>query len=325
MGREAAALALDLALDLALSFERGQKQQVKGKVKVKGKGARLAPRRELSREVVPRKMSDSPTSVDDLLRATRRQLDELYASRDAGTIPQGDSCGTALALPGTPVTQPVSRLARPLWQGKVFDPATSTLINKVLGLRLFVAKVYRGESWFDGKPAIIVDYQETSLLVAPIRDEIREISPGVYLGMAYLRSKGRMRLIHFALDLTGKTEGLGWNRAVLLKLTLVLLAAGILGFVVPPEKNFTSGAVPYNVFHLVFGAVGGWIALWGSRRSARVFNVGFGVIDLYQALASAKGLFPAALFLWKPADDVIHWILGGALVLVGLLCDRRKA
>lgn len=270
-------------------------------------------------------MTHDLTSVDDLLRASRRQLDELYSAREAGPIPQGDSCGTALALPGTIVTQPVSRFARPLWQGKVFDPATSTLINKVLGLRMFVAKVYPGESWFDGKPAIIVDYQETSRVVAPIRDEIREVSPGVYLGMAYLRSKSRTRLIHFALDLTGKTEGLGVPRVALFLLSLLLVTAGIVGFVLPPGKGDFSGAVPYNVFHLTFGALAGAIALWGGRRSASAFNVGFGLIDLYQALASAKGLFPAALFLWKPADDIIHVVLGSLLVLIGLLCGRRKA
>jgi hypothetical protein len=32
----------------------------------------------------------------------------------------------------------------------------------------------------------------------------------------------------------------------------------------------------------------------------------FGAIDLYQAVASFAGLFPTALFAYKPADDVLQ-------------------
>ena len=34
----------------------------------------------------------------------------------------------------------------------------------------------------DGRPAIILDYTGTSLLYRNARDEIREISPGLFLG-----------------------------------------------------------------------------------------------------------------------------------------------
>jgi len=139
-------------------------------------------------------------SVDDLLGMSRRGLDALYTSSEPGPIPQGDTLGTGIALPGTLVTGPLSRVARFLWQGKVFDPATSTLINKVMGGRLFVARVYRGESWLDGKPSIIIDYQETSWVVGPVRDEIRQVSPGLYLGIAYLRTRPPKRVVYFALD-----------------------------------------------------------------------------------------------------------------------------
>jgi len=45
--------------------------------------------------------------------------------------------------------------------------------------------VYRDESWFDGKEAIILDYSKTSLVAHWIRDEIREVAPGLYLGIVY--------------------------------------------------------------------------------------------------------------------------------------------
>lgn len=63
-----------------------------------------------------------------------------------------------------------------------------------------------------------------------------------------------------------------------------------------------------------------------ARREAaiRAFNVGFGLIDLYQALASALGLFPGEYFRWQTADDVLHVVIGTALVAVGLFGRRRE-
>jgi hypothetical protein len=42
----------------------------------------------------------------------------------------------------------------------------------------------------------VLDYSKTSLVAHYIRDEIREVSPGVYLGLVYW---GQKKLIHFAL------------------------------------------------------------------------------------------------------------------------------
>lgn len=44
---------------------------------------------------------------------------------------------------------------------------------------------------------------------------------------------------------------------------------------------------------------------------------GFGLLDLYQALASRRHWFPEPWFRWKPADDRQHVMLGAALVAVG--------
>jgi hypothetical protein len=59
-----------------------------------------------------------------------------------------------------------------------------------------IAKVYKGPSWLDGKECSALDYPETSLVAGWIRDEIREIGPGLYLGRVYGAKK---RLIDFAL------------------------------------------------------------------------------------------------------------------------------
>lgn len=112
------------------------------------------------------------------------------------------------------------------------------------------------------------------------------------------------------------------NVRVLRLFAPVLLLVAVLGFVLPPSLALTSGAVPYDVFHLGFGVLGLGLAFTGRLPLARAFNVGFGLIDLYQALASFAGWWPQPLFQWKPADDVLHVLLGAGLVAVGLFADR---
>lgn len=97
-----------------------------------------------------------------------------------------------------------------------------------------------------------------------------------------------------------------------------LILVGLLGFIIPPHKSPTSGAPPYNIFHIVFGALGVIIVMSGRPTAVRVFNVGFGLIDLYQAAASYLGLFPRRLFKWTRADDILHIAIGLALVLIGV-------
>jgi hypothetical protein len=103
----------------------------------------------------------------------------------------------------------------------------------------------------------------------------------------------------------------------------ILIVAGILGFVTPPSLALMSGATPYNLFHLFFGLVGVGLLFTKRLSLAKIFNIGFGAIDLYQAVASFAGLFPTALFAYKRADDVLHIVLGLLLVGVGLLADRN--
>ena len=111
------------------------------------------------------------------------------------------------------------------------------------------------------------------------------------------------------------------NRTVLRVFAPTLIVVGLAGFVVPPKKALTSGAPAYNVFHLVFGAVGIACATSRRRGPARAFNLGFGALDLYQAVANRRGWFPKRWFQWKTADDVLHVAIGSGLVVAGI-CGR---
>lgn len=113
------------------------------------------------------------------------------------------------------------------------------------------------------------------------------------------------------------------NRAVARLFGPTLILTGLAGFFIPARKAKTSGATAYNVFHLIFGAVG--LAASKRRDTARAFNFGFGAIDLYQAVASRRGLFPQKWFRWKTADDVLHVIIGAGLVGTALIQTGGRA
>jgi hypothetical protein len=112
-----------------------------------------------------------------------------------------------------------------------------------------------------------------------------------------------------------------WGRRNLRLLAVfapVLIATGALGLVLPPGVSLMSAAVPYDVFHVVFGTLGVGIVVSRSARFASLFNLGFGAVDLYQAVAGALGIFPASLFALRPADHVVHVVLGALLVGFGV-------
>ena len=107
------------------------------------------------------------------------------------------------------------------------------------------------------------------------------------------------------------------NYYVLLVFAPLLILTGILGFFIPAKKGLTSGAPAYNIFHIVFGLAGIMIVTH-HYDYIKMFNIGFGLIDLYQAGASYLHIFPEKYFRWKKADDVLHIIIGAGLVVVGI-------
>jgi len=138
--------------------------------------------------------------VPQLLAMTQAQLDDLFRASPPGDIPDGSAKGTAIIAPGTKYSESIADIINHFgWQGKVFDAQKGVLKNKVLafGFEAIIAKVYKDKSWLDQQECIVLDYSETSLLAHWIRDEIRLIGPGFYLGKVYW---GKSRLIDFCLQ-----------------------------------------------------------------------------------------------------------------------------
>ena len=137
--------------------------------------------------------------VAKLLSMSQADLDALFTQSAPGEIPDGEADGTAIVAPGTMFSPNIAKFVSIFaWQGKVFDAKKGVLKNRILpfGLNAIIAKVYKGTSWLDNKECIVLDYSDTSVIAQWIRDEIRQIEPGLYLGKVYWEKK---RLIDFAL------------------------------------------------------------------------------------------------------------------------------
>jgi hypothetical protein len=138
----------------------------------------------------PLSARESPIlSLDQLAHMTWPELERLYREADAGAIPQGYAAGKAIYNPCSPFAGLHSRVTGALWHGKVFDNTDCSLVNQWAGFRAIHARVAYGPSCLDGKNSIVMDYGETSLVWADVRDEVREVAPGLYLGRMVRRKK----------------------------------------------------------------------------------------------------------------------------------------
>lgn len=145
-------------------------------------------------------IAGSETRVDELLKLHRAALEELFRASPAGKIPEGRGKGTVIFAPGTFLTRFVALLANlVVWRGKVFDGQRRDLLNLVspFGVRAIRASVYADSSWIDGRECVVLDYSRTSRVARWIRDEIREVAPGVYLGQVFW---ARSKVLMFALE-----------------------------------------------------------------------------------------------------------------------------
>lgn len=138
---------------------------------------------------------------DKLSELTPDELDTLFRNSPAGDIPDGEANGEVLIPPAAgPLDEIVEKLVHLIvFRGEIFDREKGELVNVVtpLRLKLFRAKVFKGTSLFDKKESIILDYSKTTLIPQWDRDEIREVAPGLYLGLVFFDKKP---VLHYALQ-----------------------------------------------------------------------------------------------------------------------------
>ncbi|MBY0527176.1 MAG: hypothetical protein K2R98_27520 [Gemmataceae bacterium] len=148
-------------------------------------------------------------TIDQLVHMSREELEALYCQAQPGPVPEGYLCGKAIRWAGTKWAAPNAKVTGCLWKGKQFDACDAAILNKWCGGVLAVkARVYCAESWLDGKPAIVMDYRGVSKVIwKDVRDELRQVAPGIYLGVMFQeKCTGPKFKMFFALETTAPCE-----------------------------------------------------------------------------------------------------------------------
>lgn len=165
--------------------------------------------------------SHSNLTLDDLSEKSASELEALYRG---GTLPRNFSAlngtpkGRMLAIrhvDKTPLFGPIgafSKLSVFPWDGKSFKATGERTgeginrINLVGKFNWFPFKTYVQPSVIDGRDCIYLDYEQPGnpFFIARIRDELREVSPGLFLGPAMWKTGngGAALILWFAIDTT---------------------------------------------------------------------------------------------------------------------------
>jgi len=152
-------------------------------------------------------------------------IDALTAVYEGGSVPEsmsaldGSPTSRMLTIVGPfgrgPAAEAIRRLARSRqfpWAGKSFQSASSDEgagVNRVrlAGERQWFPFDTRIEpSAMDGAPCIVLDYDkpENPWAIRKIHDELREVSPGLFLGPAMAKTRGAPKLLlFFSCDFSG--------------------------------------------------------------------------------------------------------------------------
>lgn len=162
-----------------------------------------------------------PTTLDELALLDGAALLDLYRR---ASVPDdlravaGEPVGRMLAVRGLERERPLFRVIRAFaglslfpWEGKTFSARDASRGGGINRVRLGPARM----TWFpfetsvetsvvDGKPCIYLEYEQPGnpWFIARIRDEIREISPGLFLGPAMWKDRrgGATHVLWFAVD-----------------------------------------------------------------------------------------------------------------------------
>ena len=162
-----------------------------------------------TRSAPPSAKSETPLSLEDLAALDAQALNELYRRAGTPTVADldGKLRGRMLAVPslkGRPVVELLKHFAAdgPMpWQGKTFKShgdGRGEGINRVFGNRAnwYRFNTFVGPSRAGQFDAVHLDYdiEGNPFFVRPVKDEVRAIAPGLWLGIAYLHTAGKDHL-----------------------------------------------------------------------------------------------------------------------------------
>jgi hypothetical protein len=143
----------------------------------------------------------APT-VRELARMSPCELDRLFAAGHVGCLPVGKGHGRVLYVCDAKRPRMRAAMQSAVWKGKEFFPG-GEFINLWCGFSADRSHADIGVSWFDGQPAIVMEYPPSSPMFHNNRDELREIAPGLFLARYYDRCPCPKLKGYFVLQFTG--------------------------------------------------------------------------------------------------------------------------
>ena len=148
-------------------------------------------------------------TLDDLLHLDAATLERLYSEARVPKLQDldGDLRGRMLAIPKLPPALAAAVRAfaghdRFPWRGKSFQPHSADKgegINRIFtdALRRYRFETFIGPSRAGAFDALQLDYDNPGnpFFIRPIKDEVRELRPGLWLGQAWLQLRGEPHLV----------------------------------------------------------------------------------------------------------------------------------
>ncbi len=138
--------------------------------------------------------AQNPTTLADLAKLDSATLDGLFRSAPRPDhLPNATTRGLVFFDPGKTLSRVEGRAFGLLWRGKALEGDNGLMKNRVAGAKVITAGMRLGESLTDGEQAVILDYQgyqgRATSFADKARDEIREVSPGLWVGRMWVRGE----------------------------------------------------------------------------------------------------------------------------------------
>ena len=124
--------------------------------------------------------------ADGLHALSESELHDLFRRATIHEMPCGWFPGKVIYFTNMPAGKVVKQLSDNHWMGKIFE-ADGSFTNQWKNRQALHSCLKVAPSFMDGKPCYICEYPRCTPLFGPMRDEYREVAPGVFLGAMYRR------------------------------------------------------------------------------------------------------------------------------------------
>ena len=130
---------------------------------------------------------DPCLSKDRLLHLSYCELEALYRTLPAAELSCGYYEGTVLWGKKDFAREHAAGITSLVWKGKWIYTEQATMLNQVGHKQIVPATIYSGTSYIDGGPSLIFDYSCSTFFARKARDEVRQVCPGLYLGIMHVK------------------------------------------------------------------------------------------------------------------------------------------